>query len=124
MDQNKILSQINGANDWNDDRANVSNMLHDYVYNIPVKNYDEFQQVFDVSEKPLYTRWKKFTRLSVVLKLFNIKVTNNCSDTSFTSLLKILHEKILEDNKLLVSLYVAKNGFVRWDCKSKQYMHV
>ena len=72
------------------------------------KDYDKFEQLFNDSEKPLYVGCSKFTKLSAVLKLFNLKANNGWSDKSFTSLLEILHEMLPEDNEFPVSLYQAK----------------
>ncbi|XP_052621656.1 uncharacterized protein LOC128127253 [Lactuca sativa] len=87
---------------------NLSGMLHDCEDNVAEDDYEKFQQLFDESEKPLYTGCTKFTKLSAVLKLINLKANNGWSDTSFTSLLKILHEMLPDDNELPVSTYQAK----------------
>lgn len=93
----------------NDSRDNLDEMLHDVEDDIADKDYDKFEQLFIDSEKPLYVGCSKFTKLSAVLKLFNLKANNGWSDKSFTSLLEILHEMLPEDNELPVSLYQAKN---------------
>ncbi|KAJ9545766.1 hypothetical protein OSB04_025473 [Centaurea solstitialis] len=80
----------------------------DIWYGIADKDYDKFEQIFIDSEKPLYVGCSKFTKLSAVLKLFNLIANNGWSDKSFTSLLEILHEMLPEDNELPVSLYQAK----------------
>ncbi|XP_023756321.1 uncharacterized protein LOC111904846 [Lactuca sativa] len=97
---------IDDTNDNNYD--NLSGMLHDCEDNVAEDDYEKFQQLFDESEKPLYTGCINFTKLSVVLKLINLKANNGWSDTSFTSLLKMLHEMLPDDNELPVSTYQAK----------------
>ncbi|KAJ9536255.1 hypothetical protein OSB04_un000555 [Centaurea solstitialis] len=92
----------------NDSRDNLDGMLHDVEDDIADKDYDKFEQLFIDSEKPLYDGCSKFTKLSAVLKLFNLKANNGWSDKSFTNLLEILHEMLPEDNELPVSLYQAK----------------
>ncbi|XP_071689614.1 uncharacterized protein [Rutidosis leptorrhynchoides] len=87
---------------------NLDDVLHDVDGNIDENNYDKFQQMFVDSEKPLYTGCTKFTKLSAVLRLLNLKTNNGWSDTSFTKLLKLLHEMLPDDNELPVSLYQAK----------------
>ncbi|KAI3706869.1 hypothetical protein L6452_24902 [Arctium lappa] len=92
----------------NSSRDNIYDMLHDVEHNVADKHYEDFQQLFVDSEKPLYVGCTKFTKLSAILKLFNLKANNGWSDKSFTSLLEILHEMLPEDNELPVSLYQAK----------------
>ncbi|KAI4297485.1 hypothetical protein L6164_037374 [Bauhinia variegata] len=43
-------------------------------------------------EKPLYLRCSKFTWLTEVIRLVNVKVTNEWSDKSFTGLLELLKD--------------------------------
>ncbi|KAJ9552408.1 hypothetical protein OSB04_016453 [Centaurea solstitialis] len=92
----------------NDSRDNSDEMLHDVEDDIADKDYNKFEQLFIDSEKSFYVGCSKFTKLSAVLKLFNLKANNGWSDKSFTSLLEILHEMLPEDNELPVSLYQAK----------------
>jgi len=42
----------------------------------------------------------KFSRLSVVLRLFNLKAKNGWSDKSFTELLQLLIEMLPEGNTI------------------------
>ncbi|XP_071699952.1 uncharacterized protein [Rutidosis leptorrhynchoides] len=86
---------------------NLEDMLHDVDGNIDENNYDKFQQMFVDSEKILYSGCTKFTKLSAVLRLLNLKTNNGWSDKSFTELLKLLHEMLPDDNELPVSLYQA-----------------
>jgi len=92
----------------NSGHDNIDDMLHDVEHNVVDKDYEKFQQLFDDSEKPLYLGCTKFTKFSVVLKLFNLKGSNGWSDKSFTSLLEILHEILPEDNELRVSFIPSK----------------
>ncbi|XP_019183937.1 PREDICTED: uncharacterized protein LOC109178839 [Ipomoea nil] len=50
----------------------------------------------------------KYTRLSAVLKLFNLKAGNGWSDKSFTALLDLINDMLPEDNGLPKSTYDAK----------------
>ncbi|KAJ9564987.1 hypothetical protein OSB04_000953 [Centaurea solstitialis] len=84
---------------------NLHEMLQDVEDDIADKHYEKFEQLSVDSEKPLYVGCEKFTKLPVVLRLFNLKANNNWSDKSFTSLLEILHEMLPEDNELPISLY-------------------
>ncbi|XP_071739611.1 uncharacterized protein [Rutidosis leptorrhynchoides] len=87
---------------------NLEDMLHDLEHNIDKNDFDKLQQSFTDSEKPLYAGCTKFTKLSAVLRLVNLKANNNWSDKSFTSLLELLHDMLPEDNELPVSYYQAK----------------
>ncbi|XP_042757967.1 uncharacterized protein LOC111879186 [Lactuca sativa] len=110
VDHNVAPSEYNDdIDDTNDNNYdNLSGMLHDCEDSVAEDDYEKFQQLFDESEKPLYIGCTKFTKLSAVLKLINLKANNGWSDTSFTSLLKILHEMLPDDNELPMSTYQAK----------------
>ncbi|XP_052724058.1 uncharacterized protein LOC128193906 [Vigna angularis] len=60
------------------------------------------------AEKPLYPECTKFTRLSVVLKLFNVKARNGWTDKSFTELLELLSDMLPKGNTLPTRNYDAK----------------
>nr|GEV30489.1 hypothetical protein [Tanacetum cinerariifolium] len=97
-------------NDSNDDNHcdNLDKMLHDVKRNVDEKNVKKLQQLFVEVEKSLYNGCKKFTKLSLVVKLLDLKVKNNWSDKSFTTLLVLLHEAFLEDNEFPVLMYQAR----------------
>ncbi|GKD95114.1 hypothetical protein Tco_1374951, partial [Tanacetum coccineum] len=105
-----LLLIIHEENDSNDDNHpdNLDEMLHDAEINVDEKNVKKLQQLFVEAEKALYNGCKKFTKLSFVLKLLDLKAKNNWSDKSFTTLLELLHEAFPEDNELPVSTYQAK----------------
>ena len=88
-----------------DNRDNLDEMLDDIEDNVPDKYY---QQLIEDNEKPLYEGCKKFTKLSAVLKLFNLKANNGWSDKSFTEILAAINEMLPEGNELPVSIYQAK----------------
>ena len=61
------------------------------------------------SKKPLHPRCKNsLTLLSVVLSLVNVKARYGWSDKSFTLLLEVVHDLLLEENTLPKSYYQAK----------------
>ena len=62
----------------------------------------------DDSIKELYPGCSTFSRLSTILKLFNIKARNGWIDKSFTELLELFHHILLEGNTLTTSHYEAK----------------
>ncbi|XP_071708293.1 uncharacterized protein [Rutidosis leptorrhynchoides] len=103
-----VDDDVNVEESYNGDEDNFDDMLHDLEDNVAEKYHDKFQQLFVDSEKPLYNGCTNFTKLSAVVKLVNLKANNGWSDTSFTSLLELLHKMLPEDNELPVSTYKAK----------------
>ena len=66
-----------------------------------------FDSLKDDSRTELYPGCSSFSRLSAVLRLFNMKARNGWTD-SFTELLEFLHEILPEGNTLPTSHYEAK----------------
>ena len=61
------------------------------------------------SKKPLYAGcMNSLTLLSVMLSLVNVKARYGWSDKSFTSLLEVVHDMLLEENMLPKSYCQAK----------------
>ncbi|XP_031116564.1 uncharacterized protein LOC116020223 [Ipomoea triloba] len=69
---------------------------------------NELDELLKDSKLPLWPGCSKYTRLSAVLKLFNLKAGNGWSDKSFTALLEILKGMLPDDNELPKSTYDAK----------------
>ncbi|CAH9079143.1 unnamed protein product [Cuscuta epithymum] len=67
-----------------------------------------FESLSQAAEKPLYHGCTKYTKLSAVITLYNVKAKNNWSDTSFTSLLEVLHDMLPDGNEMPKSNYYAK----------------
>uniref|UniRef100_A0A803N471 Uncharacterized protein n=1 Tax=Chenopodium quinoa TaxID=63459 RepID=A0A803N471_CHEQI len=77
------------------------------------------QELISDSEKPLYPGCDKYTRLSSVLKLYNLKAGHGWTDTSFSALLEFLYDVLPPDNvlpKCKVSRYKFEGvpGKVLW----------
>ncbi|KAA0040158.1 transposase [Cucumis melo var. makuwa] len=72
------------------------------------KDPNEFEKLLIDAEKPLYEGCKKYTKLSTLVKLYNLKVRYGWSDISFSELLKTLKEILPTINELPNSLYEAK----------------
>ncbi|KAA0062133.1 transposase [Cucumis melo var. makuwa] len=64
--------------------------------------------MFDDAKKPLYPGCKKFTKLSALVRSYNLKVRYGWSNTSFSELLSIISDLLPENNKIPTSLYEAK----------------
>nr|KYP41707.1 hypothetical protein KK1_036921 [Cajanus cajan] len=76
------------------------------------------------TKKPLYPDSTNFTRLSTVLRLFNLKAKNGWIDKNFTKLLKLLSDMLSEGNTLLTNNYDAKKILCPMDMNYKKSMCV
>ncbi|XP_073133957.1 uncharacterized protein [Henckelia pumila] len=74
------------------------------------ENPTTFKNLLEDAEKPLYPGCSKFTRLSAVVKLFNLKAKYSWSDKSCTDLLNLLGEMLPDDNELPLFFYDAKKS--------------
>ena len=69
---------------------------------------DVLESLSEASKKPLYPGCKKYSKLSAVLTLYNIKSKHGWTDSSFTSLLTALSEMLPDGNEIPKSYYYAK----------------
>ena len=97
----------NEVNDETDEIDNVNEMFDD-VQELLMEEPKLYEKILLDAEKPLYSGCAKFTILSAVLKLFNLKAKHGWSDISFTSLLGLLKDMLPEGNELPTSNYEAK----------------
>ncbi|CAH9058460.1 unnamed protein product [Cuscuta europaea] len=67
-----------------------------------------FESLSQAAEKPLYPGCTKYTKLSAVITLYNVKAKKNWGDASFTSLLEVLHDMLPDGNEMPKSNYNAK----------------
>ena len=91
--------------DVDDDR------LEDMIHDVGAESFAEAQGYGSMSsdaETPLYLGSTNFTRLSVVLRLMNLKEINGWTDKSFTELLQLLKDMLPEGNTLPNRNYEAK----------------
>jgi len=89
------IPQSEESNVYHEDR--MEDMIDD-IGEDNFKNAQVYDSLKDDSEKSLYPGCTRFTRLSAILKLFNIKARNGWTDRSFTELLELLHEMLQEGN--------------------------
>ncbi|KAL6284249.1 hypothetical protein ACE6H2_015178 [Prunus campanulata] len=68
----------------------------------------EFANVIGDSDEPLYPGCSKYTKLSALVKLYNLKAKHGMSDVCFTELLILQGEFVPEGNTLPSSMYEAK----------------
>ncbi|KAK9289837.1 hypothetical protein L1049_007997 [Liquidambar formosana] len=67
-----------------------------------------FEKLLEDADKPLYPDCKKFTKLSSLVKLYNLKGRYGWSDKSFSELLGLLGEMLPDNNEMPSSMYEAK----------------
>ncbi|KAL4020410.1 hypothetical protein IC575_019186 [Cucumis melo] len=72
------------------------------------KDLNEFEKLLNNAEKPLYEGCNKFTKLSTLVKLYNLRVRYGWSDISFLKLLKTLKEILPTSNEIPTSMYETK----------------
>ncbi|TYK30539.1 hypothetical protein E5676_scaffold71G00030 [Cucumis melo var. makuwa] len=72
------------------------------------KDPSGFEKLLNDTKKPLYEGCKKFTKLSTLVKLYNLKVRHGWSNISFSELLKALKDILPSPNDLPTSMYEAK----------------
>ncbi|RVX18749.1 hypothetical protein CK203_006964 [Vitis vinifera] len=67
-----------------------------------------FETLLEDAQKPLYLGCRNFTKLSALVKLYNLKARYEWSDKSFSELLSILGDMLPLNNELSLSMYEAK----------------
>ncbi|KAA0051591.1 hypothetical protein E6C27_scaffold174G001350 [Cucumis melo var. makuwa] len=68
------------------------------------KDPSGFEKLLNDTKKPLYEGCKKFTKLSTLVKLYNLKVRHGWSNISFSELLKALKDILPSPNDLPTSM--------------------
>jgi len=89
----------------------MGDRLEEIIHDLGQESFQQaYASMYDTLQsdlkKPLYLGYKKsMTLLSVVLSLVNIKAKYGWSDKSFTSLLQVVQDMLLEENALPKSYY-------------------
>ncbi|CAL8073385.1 unnamed protein product [Prunus armeniaca] len=68
----------------------------------------EFANVIGYGDQPLFPSCSKYTKLSALVKLYNLKAKHGMSDVCFTELLILQGELLPEGNTIPSSMYEAK----------------
>ncbi|XP_019163187.1 PREDICTED: uncharacterized protein LOC109159542 [Ipomoea nil] len=97
----------NEANEDDESEDRLDEMFRDVGEEFTNRS-NELDELLNDSKQPLWPGCSKYTRLSAVLKLFNLKAGNGWSDKSFTALLDLINDMLPEDNGLPKSTYDAK----------------
>ncbi|WCJ37799.1 hypothetical protein M5689_018900 [Euphorbia peplus] len=98
-------TDVDEDNEFNTDRVNE--MLHSVGDQFKERPH-VYESILRAADKPLYKDCSNFSKLSAVLKLFNLKASHGWTDKSFTQLLQTLREMLPEGNELPISTYEAK----------------
>ena len=67
-----------------------------------------FKELLEQAEKLLYLGCTKFTKLSFLVKLFNVKGRFGWFNNSFSALLSVLVDAFPENNEIPTSMYETK----------------
>ncbi|XP_062010312.1 uncharacterized protein LOC133726719 [Rosa rugosa] len=73
-----------------------------------VSNPEKFEQLLVDAEKPIYPGCVKFSKLSTLVRLYNMKAKGGWPDVSFSELLTFLEELLPANNEMPLNLYEAK----------------
>ncbi|KAI5350075.1 hypothetical protein L3X38_002966 [Prunus dulcis] len=68
----------------------------------------EFANVIGDGDQPVYPGCRKYTKLSALVKLYNLKAKHGMSDVCFTELLILQGDLLTEGNTIPTSMYEAK----------------
>ena len=90
-----------------DEGDRLEDMLNAVGENFNI-NPSTFETLLNDSEKPLFDGCTKYTKLSSVLKLYNLKAGHGWTDVSFSALLELVKDMLPEDNVLPSGTYEAK----------------
>ena len=71
-----------------------------------------FETLLKDAEKPLFPGCVKFTKLSALIRLYNIKGRNGWSNKSFSDLLSCLSDMLPDKNEIPLSVYEEKKIIV------------
>ncbi|XP_020263764.1 uncharacterized protein LOC109839661 [Asparagus officinalis] len=72
------------------------------------RNAKNFESLIEDAKKPLYPNCQKYSKLSFIVRLFQIKCLNKWSNKSLSSLLELLKDLLPEDNLVPKTWYEAK----------------
>ena len=89
------------------DVGNTVEMIHamkDEFMEDPIS----FKKFLDDIEKPLYPSCEKFTKLSALVKLYNVKARYGWSNKSISDLLQVLGDMLPVNNEMPLSMYEVK----------------
>ena len=86
-----------------DHLTNMFNVKEDRFVDHP----DELAKMLEEAEKPIYPN-SNITKLSFLVRIYNLKACNGWSDSEFSQLLSLLGDILPKDNNIPSSTYKAK----------------
>ena len=89
------------------DGPTFAKMVKD-VYMEYEEKLDAFVRFLSDAEKPLFSGCKKYTKLSSLVRFFNLKTKHGWSDSNFSELLSLLKGTFPNGNEMPPSMYEAK----------------
>ena len=91
-----------------DDGDDIFGMMQDVEEEF-VDRPDQFEKLLSDAEKPLYDGCpNNYTKLSAIVRLYNLKAANGWSDKSFSDLLVAISDMLPQPNELYTSMYQVK----------------
>lgn len=75
-------------------------------------NPEEFLRVVEDGDQPLYPGCTRFTKLSALVKMYNLKANHSMTDACFEDMLLLMHLLLPEGNQVPSSAYRAKKTLV------------
>ena len=82
-------------------------MVEDAFDNGLVDRLDDFTKILEDVGKPIYPG-SKFSKLSTLVKLYNLKARHGWSNVGFSDLLAFCKELMSSENEILISSYKAE----------------
>ncbi|XP_056687930.1 uncharacterized protein [Spinacia oleracea] len=111
-DSGNDVHDVHEGPDVNDiPNANEGDRLGDMIRAAQDKfaeNPATFEGVLKDSETPLYPGCSKYTRLSIILRLYNVKAGHGLTDQCFDEVLEVSKDMLPDDNVLASGAYEAK----------------
>ena len=82
-------------------------------------NDANFHNSLEDAESPLYEGCSKYTQISSIVGLYNLKTKHGISDVGFSEILEMIKDMLPGDNVLLASMYVVKKFLKMFDLSYK-----
>ncbi|XP_022156813.1 uncharacterized protein LOC111023653 [Momordica charantia] len=108
-DEDRLNDEFNKNHEDDNDLFDVIDMVqtvYDEISHVP----KSFENMFDNAKKPLYPGCKKFTKLSALVRLYNLKVRYSWTNSSFSELLSVISDFLPELKEMPKSMYEAKKA--------------
>ena len=82
-------------------------------------NDANFHNSLEDAESPLYEGCSKYTKISSIVGLYNLKTKHGISDVGFSEILEMIKDMLPGDNVLLTSMYAVKKFLKMFDLSYK-----